>query len=302
MRWDFGDQNTRFNTSSQESHSYKTIGSKLIAQTIETDDHYSLSNTATITFQDPEKVQSRANNLWIQSDIKGNISIYGKTLGQNNNKIDLNVSFSDGGNLYAPGLNPQGFQLNYQTLYKGMLKADFYSYQGSSAGFNHFGQVNIKDDRLLNLSTIDTQKLFASYKCDLDQDGIPDMFDNDIDGDGVKNLLGMILYEKSDCSLIVGDNVDEELYLKHFGICSLDNCPFGYNPDQSDLNLNGIGDICESNLQICGNGIVDPGEDCKNCPQDVKACTAFCGNGIAEEAETCTNCPEDVPICKATTC
>jgi hypothetical protein len=31
----------------------------------------------------------------------------------------------------------------------------------------------------------------------------------------------------------------------HFGTCGLDNCPFHPNPDQSDLNNNGIGDICE---------------------------------------------------------
>ncbi|MBQ9554364.1 hypothetical protein IJU97_05490 [bacterium] len=29
-------------------------------------------------------------------------------------------------------------------------------------------------------------------------------------------------------------------------MCSLDNCPFRSNPNQADLNANGIGDICES--------------------------------------------------------
>jgi hypothetical protein len=34
----------------------------------------------------------------------------------------------------------------------------------------------------------------------MDNDGIPDICDDDIDGDGVKNLIGIILYERPDCS------------------------------------------------------------------------------------------------------
>ena len=66
------------------------------------------------------------------------------------------------------------------------------------------------------------------------------MYDSDIDGDGKPNLLGMIIKDNSDCSLVPGDNVNLNLYNQHFGVCSLDNCPFDANPDQADLNANGV--------------------------------------------------------------
>ena len=61
-------------------------------------------------------------------------------------------------------------------------------------------------------------------------------------------------------------------------------------------------------LAQCGNGVVDPGENCFSCPEDaacgfcencfngqcvvVPFCT--CGNGSPDFGETCENCPSDV--------
>lgn len=89
----------------------------------------------------------------------------------------------------------------------------------------------------INLNEISA---FAGLKCDLDKDGIPDIYDDDIDGDGIKNLLGLILFEKPSCELVLGENVNANLYRQHFGVCSLDNCPFAKNIDQTDANTNGI--------------------------------------------------------------
>ncbi|MEI8008450.1 MAG: hypothetical protein WCI00_03340 [bacterium] len=50
-------------------------------------------------------------------------------------------------------------------------------------------------------------------------------------------------------------------------------------------------------LPLCGDGMINTGENCKNCPQDVGVCISFCGNGIAESGENCINCPADVPSC-----
>ena len=33
---------------------------------------------------------------------------------------------------------------------------------------------------------------------------------------------------------------------------------------------------------LCGNGVIDEGEDCRNCPEDVGMCSSICGNGIVE--------------------
>jgi hypothetical protein len=39
------------------------------------------------------------------------------------------------------------------------------------------------------------------YQCDMDSDGMPDICDDDIDGDGVINQLGILLDENNDCSI-----------------------------------------------------------------------------------------------------
>lgn len=139
------------------------------------------------------------------------------------------------------------------------------------------------------------EKMYQGLKCDLDKAKVPDIYDIDVDWDGIPNLLGMINYEKDDCSLIPWENVNQNLYQQHFGICSLDNCPFVYNKDQADLNNNGIWDVCEAQAPKCWDQKIDQWETCLSCPQDVWECTSICGNGIAEEGETQQNCPEDVP-------
>ncbi|MBI1969469.1 right-handed parallel beta-helix repeat-containing protein [Candidatus Woesearchaeota archaeon] len=41
-----------------------------------------------------------------------------------------------------------------------------------------------------------------------------------------------------------------------------DNCPCVANSDQADCNNNGIGDACDAPCPVCGNGIVEEGEEC----------------------------------------
>jgi cysteine-rich repeat protein len=37
----------------------------------------------------------------------------------------------------------------------------------------------------------------------------------------------------------------------------------------------------------CGNGIINEEETCINCPEDVGVCTSICGNGKVEPGEDC---------------
>lgn len=92
------------------------------------------------------------------------------------------------------------------------------------------------------------QGTLGQFTCDLDGDKIPDLCDDDIDGDGKPNLLGLITYETADCSF-TAENVNVSILKKHFGVCSLDNCPFTANEKQTDLNNNGVGDVCEDLMQ-----------------------------------------------------
>jgi hypothetical protein len=49
-------------------------------------------------------------------------------------------------------------------------------------------------------------------ECDLDEDGIPDLCDSDIDGDGVENRLGMLQFEQPPSCLIDAENLDAERF------------------------------------------------------------------------------------------
>jgi cysteine-rich repeat protein len=54
----------------------------------------------------------------------------------------------------------------------------------------------------------------------------------------------------------------------------------------------------------CGNGVIDDGETCKTCPEDVRRCATECGNGVIELDEECDNGQANgkdgkcSPICK----
>jgi hypothetical protein len=63
----------------------------------------------------------------------------------------------------------------------------------------------------------------------------------------------LIREEPKDCIYSPGSFVLGVLQ-EHFSkTCSLDNCPSTSNPDQSDLNVDGIGDVCD---HIVGSGIL----------------------------------------------
>ncbi len=95
---------------------------------------------------------------------------------------------------------------------------------------------------------------------DEDGDGIPDATDN---CKSVKNADQLDTDKDG-----VGD--------------ACDNCKFAPNPDQADGNNNGIGDACES--AGCGNGVLDPGEQCDDgnlIPGDGCSPTCTIESGVA---------------------
>jgi hypothetical protein len=163
----------------------------------------------------------------------------------------------------------------------------------------------------------------------MDGDKIPDICDDDIDGDWKKNLVWIISRENKDCS-ITSKNISTEILKKQFWVCSLDNCPFASNEDQVDMTNNGIWDICETSMaellkysidvvddgawvltldmDADQDGIPDskdecpsvPGNSANGCPQYYNQnCWVFsnCWNGKIEAWETCLNCPQDVWEC-----
>lgn len=128
----------------------------------------------------------------------------------------------------------------------------------------------------------------------MDKDGIPDVCDDDIDGDGVKNLLGLINFENKDCSYESDPNkpnanLNQEILTKHYqSVCSLDNAPFNSNADQLDLDLDGIGDVQNTTRALGSGEIVDSDGDGIADTQDLCPTIQETRNGITDE----DGCPE----------
>jgi len=55
----------------------------------------------------------------------------------------------------------------------------------------------------------------------------------------------------------------------------LDNCPDAFNVNQSDIDGDGVGDVCD--LETCGNGVVEMGETCDDGNGlDGDGCSSIC--------------------------
>lgn len=300
LNWDFGDGTKQEDTKISATHSYLNAGKKIASQKILLKNGNELVITSTLNIRDPEQLGNQAINI--------------QTKGNNTKDKDLELSFQSlwigEGHLWAirtflntkeihQARNPkEGKTFFTITNRQGLLKIKNEIQIGENLRLYNEGIAFLGNQAQAGKAIeLDPDKVFSGLKCDFDHDGIPDLYDDDIDGDGVKNLLGMISFEREDCAFIVGENIDKQRYEEHFWVCDLDNCPLAPNQKQSDLNANGIGDQCEIKEPLCGNGRIEKWENCKNCPIDVGPCTAFCRNGQIEKAENCSNCHEDVPLC-----
>jgi hypothetical protein len=135
---------------------------------------------------------------------------------------------------------------------------------------------------------------------DGDGDGAGDVCDADLDGDGIDNIVDNCpatpnpVQENSDTNLgiVVSDadgdacdpDDDNDLVLD-----DADNCPLVPNPTQSDLDLDGIADACDSDLDGDGVPTEKSGVRFDNCPDLPNADQAdFDADGVGDP------CDEDV--------
>jgi len=380
---DFGDDTKIQNTTLTTEYAYTKPWKRVIIQTITLTDGKKLTNIITINIVDKTLFSSYAL-LMTPSTLVANVwetimfatRIIGTLLKTPLTQI---AEFSDGVTQQKAWTEkmPSMFTHIYQK--NGILTPQDSIYINQC--------TYLKTQATIAINGIDScldakiQWTLWKYKCDLDGDGIPDLCDTDIDNDGIPNLLGLINFENRDCSYEsdpskANANLNQAIVTKQYQrVCSLDNAPFNNNPDQLDLNQDGIGDIqdttpvvwswevldtdedgipdmqdlcptiketrngiddedwCpEIGLELgcnqqginpligiindtiiinpidtigpwgsCGNGTIDTGESCSNCPQDIGLCgwtgNIACGNGTIDLWETCDSCPQDIGTC-----
>jgi len=370
IAWDFGDGKNTINTEYNTKHSFKTEWKKAVVQVIKLKDGTQFINILTIYVINNDLTKSysltlRPDKLWIRRWQELSFELQTEW-----DKLE-NVILSS--YQYKPWtttrifwpqnfpISSEPFKYNLSEIYKPKwtITLDACRILDSQATIVVHGMDACLEALLMGD--------LGKFHCDMDSDGIPDMCDNDIDWDGVENLIGLITHENDDCS--IETNVDWFLLNKHIDwVCTLDNCPFSINSEQFDLNRDKIWDSCEQKISglithkdqiwdpiknerkntnwdtidtdndgifdnfdlcpklpetyngiedidgcpeiwiesscennnaniLCGNWVINPGEHCSTCPEDVGTCISICGNWIAEYGENCNNCPEDIPVC-----
>lgn len=289
---DFGDDTKMTNTTLTMEYAYTKPGKRVITQTITLTDGKTLTNIITMNVTDKTLFASYAL-LMTPSTLIANVGqkinftthIIGTML---KTPIIQITEFGDGvtqkkaGTEKMPSLFIHAYQKNGILTPQDSIYINQCTYLKNQATIAINGVDSCLDNKIQGT-------LNSTYKCDLDGDGIPDICDTDIDGDGVPNLLWLINFENKDCSYESDPskpnaNLNQEILWKHYqGVCSLDNAPFNANPDQLDLNQDGIGDV-QDTTPILGSGeILDTDGDGIPDSKDLCPTIQETWNGINDE-------------------
>ena len=128
---------------------------------------------------------------------------------------------------------------------------------------------------------------------DTDSDGLGDVCDPDDDNDNTLDGEDNCPFAANPAQLDSDQDgrgdicdacpLDKDNDIDQDGLCgNLDNCPEISNSEQADLDQDGIGDKCDA--QTCGNGRLEPGEQCDDGNyQDDDGCSSACLTKAAKE-------------------
>lgn len=258
--WDFGDGEQLETKQTIVRHSYKSVGKKIIFQTIILRNWTKLSNMITLfvwtqNLFSSYSLQLLPSTLQITPFKSFDFSIvpWGDSL---SSLLFANIVWGDWTSTTFSPKNRLSFPLKQTHRYKNP--------------WIYYPQTTIALDQCTQLSSQSTLAVWwqdfclqaktdwslLNFICDMDKDNIPDICDMDIDGDGIPNLLGTINPSNSkNCNYLstLKNNtqtlINTDLLKIHFkGICTLDNAPYTPNQEQGDANRNGIGDLMEKNF------------------------------------------------------
>ena len=88
--------------------------------------------------------------------------------------------------------------------------------------------------------------LFQKDPTDITWNGNEEWNISDLDASIIKQIVKIVVYDNFNAWSIDSSDIDGD------NICNNnDNCPETYNPNQDDMNLNGIGDECENDVDPC---------------------------------------------------
>jgi hypothetical protein len=280
----FGDGKMQITTTPLINYTYTSGGKKIVVQNITLKDGSILSNFLTIFVQDDDLSSSYAVFAIPQYLLSSRNSAIGfsiMTMGTNI-PAPLLVSYDRGDNTSEKIASPVSFPKRFAHSYNKSA-----SYMPTFRWFIN-ACISVESQATLVVASNDIcldariKWTLSTFSCDMDNDGIPDICDTDIDGDGRPNLLGLILFEQEDCRIDRTNINPETLALHQQGLCTLDNCPFLSNSDQRDINLNMIGDVCEDiawylDLSLVPKGIISDRD----------------GDGIPDDLDLCPDIPEE---------
>ena len=294
--WDFWEEIKIRNTTLTMEHAFTQPGKRVITQTILLTDGKTLINMITIYITDKTRLWSYAllmtpstliANVWDKINFSTRIiwSLLKTPIIQIAEFSDWTTQKKD-----WTDKMPSIFIHTYQK--NGMLTPQDSMYINQCTYLKNQITLAIKGiDACLDTKT---QNNLQTYKCDLDGDGIADICDTDIDGDGIQNLLGLIAFENRNCSYESDTNknnanLNQDILTKHYQwVCSLDNAPFSNNPDQLDLNQDGIGDKQDTTFSIGSGDVIDTDGDWIPDSKDLCPTIQETWNGIQDE----DGCPE----------
>jgi len=205
----FGDWDIINNRSLDIAKKYDSEWSKVIVQTISFLDGTIHTNAITILVE------------WVSENKKSYLTLSSdKLLAWVWDEIGLNMdrSYINTENIIKIVLN--FWDWNSVTIDPNLLKYQVYHKYSKKWLYNPYIILNTNDCReyisqiTISISDYSTcivdyldGTINTKYKCDMDKDNIPDICDDDIDGDGVTNPLWIVQFENPDCSLML-DGVD----------------------------------------------------------------------------------------------
>ena len=278
---DFGDGTQINNNNTAVTHTYTTMWPRVITQTIIFQDNTQTRNYMTVYIIDPIYGQSFSKNFAPNNLI----TVPGQTLQYINTPVWDNVQSITFIQRYTPTVSQTYQEKNTKLSHRydtpGVYFPSNTQYINQCLFLESQATIVIEQEDLC--VEIMRSKRTNQY-CDLDDDNIPDICDDDIDGDWVKNLIGLVLFDNDNCS-IDGENINHDLLQEQLQwVCLLDNCPFTINSDQEDRDRSGIGDICQDSLK----NIIQMHKEQSNLLDTVKDSD---GDGISDTEDACPTIP-----------